>query len=223
MKRISFGVLNDCAIVDYMNRVYSKKPLYGNEELRLYLEPYFPEELLSQLRIRKIKDMYAGVTGNFNNMIVSTGTKDKDVIKSQLIIDKFEINEENVIKATNTIITERKIDEKGLEEIKISRDSIKNKIIENNRKRIAKIIINIEKKEYQVFVDLEDVEKVKKYKWKVNLSGSVVANVKKSGVVKKIYLSNYILDISDYYTIIYRNGNKLDCRKENLDIIEDKL
>jgi hypothetical protein len=205
MKRISFRTLCDCAIVDYIDAVYSNKPLYANDELRLYLKPYFPEESLSKIRVCIIKNKYTEVTGNFKNMTVRTGIKNMSIIKKQLD------NKDNF----------RKNDEKFLEDIKIARDSVSNKLIKFSEENIAKIIINLNNKEYEAFIDFDDVNKVKKHKWKINLSGAVITSIKKKEGLKIIHLSNYILGVSEYYKIKYKNGNKLDCRKENLEIVEE--
>lgn len=61
-----------------------------------------------------------------------------------------------------------------------------------------------------VLIDIEDIEKVEKYSWKKR-NGCIIGN-------NKVILPNLILDTDE--KIEYINGDFLDCRKENLRIVE---
>lgn len=75
------------------------------------------------------------------------------------------------------------------------------------------IVCNRAGTEAKVLIDIEDLERVKKYKWNFNDKG-YIANSK----IK--LLSKFILKLSDLlFNVVHRNGNKFDCRKENLELI----
>ena len=71
---------------------------------------------------------------------------------------------------------------------------------------------------YQILIDKEDAEKIKKYRWRVDqATGYVYSDF--NGI--KVYLHRYIMDIHDKKTnlvIDHINRNKKDNRKENLRI-----
>lgn len=67
--------------------------------------------------------------------------------------------------------------------------------------------------EEKVIIDIEDVDKVKLYCWS-RKNGCIVANQ----FGKHVLLPNIILDTDE--KVEYINGDYLDCRKENLRIIE---
>lgn len=88
--------------------------------------------------------------------------------------------------------------------IEIKKDKALVHIYDVNRKVIAKAII-----------DIEDVDKVKKYKWHLTGSKYVATMIKYN---TRFYLNNLILNkkMKKGYFILNKNGNKLDCRKNNL-------
>ena len=63
-----------------------------------------------------------------------------------------------------------------------------------------------------ILIDVEDIDKVSNYSWK-RKRGCIIGN-------DKILLPNLILDTDE--KIEYINGNILDCRKENLKVVEKK-
>lgn len=70
----------------------------------------------------------------------------------------------------------------------------------------------------RTLIDLEDVEKVKNYKWVINTQGYVVTTMNKKGV----RLHRYIMGCEKPEKIDHINRNKLDNRKCNLRICNTK-
>lgn len=77
-------------------------------------------------------------------------------------------------------------------------------------------------KEFVVFIDKDDLEKVKLLQWHVEYNKYVVHSHCENGKKKTIFLQRYILGISDNRYIRFKNGNSLDCRKENLLVYEKR-
>ncbi len=80
-------------------------------------------------------------------------------------------------------------------------------LISKNNEIIAKILI-----------DIEDIDKINKYSWRLNEKGYIVTNINK----KKVRLHNLILnrDTSNPKIVCdHINRNKLDNRKSNLRIV----
>lgn len=92
-----------------------------------------------------------------------------------------------------------------------------NEIIEDKDKNIAYIVLyDSEQKEIaRAIIDLEDVAKIKNYKWTFRKK-LFVAHVPYSGKERK--LAYYLIDDIEGKTIYYKNGNVLDCRKKNITI-----
>lgn len=83
---------------------------------------------------------------------------------------------------------------------------------------------------FKVFIDLDDVEKVKKYHWNIKACGKKRDKfyVQSSDRGKTVHLHRYILNLSDYTInncVDHINGNSLDNRKANLRIctVEENL
>jgi len=109
-------------------------------------------------------------------------------------------------------------------------------------KNTAKLIIKRKKETHEVLIDLEDVEKISEYLWNVDYSKKNLANKNfhneprifsqlyeernaKTNGYPKISLQRFIMGIHEKFEekiIIYKNGNRLDLRKENL-VIADTL
>lgn len=71
----------------------------------------------------------------------------------------------------------------------------------------------ITKKGDEILIDIQDLEKVKRYSWCISKTGYPVANI--NGKVTKIH--RYILGIKNPEIVIdHINGNPLDNRKNNL-------
>lgn len=88
--------------------------------------------------------------------------------------------------------------------------------------RIAIRNYNRLKKEFIVLIDKEDLEKVKLLQWHVEYGKYVVHSHRENGKKKTIYLQRYILEVLDNQYIRFKNGNSLDCRKENLLVYEKR-
>ena len=68
----------------------------------------------------------------------------------------------------------------------------------------------------RALIDLEDVDKVKQYKWRVNDQWYVLTDIK--GTTKKIRIHRLIMDCPDNMVVDHINHNPLDNRKSNLRI-----
>lgn len=90
-----------------------------------------------------------------------------------------------------------------------------NEIIEDQEKNLAYIILcdRQGKEVARALIDLEDVEKVKNYRWSYRRNQYVAYNSFKEKCDKK--LTHFILDSKGKH-IYHKNLNTLDCRKENL-------
>lgn len=92
--------------------------------------------------------------------------------------------------------------EKDLNEIIEYNDFAEIILYDKNCKEVARAII-----------DLEDVEKCKKYKWTLKTDSDYVCNLTKIG-----YLHRFIINCPKDMVVDHINGNRLDNRKENLRI-----
>ena len=68
----------------------------------------------------------------------------------------------------------------------------------------------------RALIDLEDIDKIKNYKWRVNDNGYVLTDIK--GTTKKIRLHRFIMDCPDDKVVDHINHDRLDNRKSNLRI-----
>ena len=68
----------------------------------------------------------------------------------------------------------------------------------------------------RAIIDLDDIDKVKQYKWRMNDQRYVLTDIK--GTSKKIRLHRLIMDCIDDMVVDHINHNPLDNRKENLRI-----
>ncbi|SHJ05747.1 HNH endonuclease [Anaerovibrio lipolyticus DSM 3074] len=71
---------------------------------------------------------------------------------------------------------------------------------------------------YQILIDKEDLEKIKKYRWRVDQATGYIYS---DFLSKKIYLHRYIMDVhqdTSGKVIDHRNRNKRDNRRANLRI-----
>ena len=66
----------------------------------------------------------------------------------------------------------------------------------------------------RALIDLEDIDRIKDYKWRMNDRGYVLTDIK--GTTKKIRLHRLIMDCPDDMVVDHINHNRLDNRKENL-------
>lgn len=68
-----------------------------------------------------------------------------------------------------------------------------------------------------VYVDIEDVEKLKKHIWRLN-KGFVVYSARHSNFV----ITKYLLNITTNDFVDYIDNNKFNCRKSNLKVINSQ-
>lgn len=110
------------------------------------------------------------------------------------------------------------------------------KILERTRKDKNEIIIHSDYAEIALYdknlkevaraiIDLDDIQKVKKYKWTLNDSGYVVASVK--GRKSKLRLHRYLMNVDKYDSnsteVDHIDKNPLNNRKSNLRVCSHKL
>lgn len=78
------------------------------------------------------------------------------------------------------------------------------------------ILYNYEGEEInRALIDIEDVEKVFKYKWRVNDNGYVVTDINKT---TKLRLHRFLMNPNEDMVVDHINHNRLDNRKQNLRI-----
>jgi hypothetical protein len=101
--------------------------------------------------------------------------------------------------------------EKDIDMMQSKNTSVNKIIIEED---FAYIIIPSKNGNDKVKINKEHVNKIKNYRWNLNISGNVVT--KKRLVIR--HLSNFILGKEEYYNIKHLNNDKLDCTIENLEV-----
>lgn len=93
---------------------------------------------------------------------------------------------------------------------------LKEKLRKNNEYVINDNVVEMYASNNELFyIDLDDLEKVKKITWCSNGNGYFVGTIKN----KKIYLHRYIMDCPDGMDVDHKNHNKFDNRKSNLRIV----
>jgi hypothetical protein len=203
MKRISLKVLFNCAVIDYINKIYSKTIPRSNEELMKLLSIYYPDEKLTLEKLRVIKKLYGEAFDDTETLRTYGRVKNKNFSNTTRVFNR-----------NNTRYTS---EENYDFQLNKSKDTFKNEIIieENYAYIILEgIIVEIKK----VKINREIVDKVKDYKWHLNSSGNVITRKKIEGRLSIIHLSNLILNKEEYYRIKYINNDKLDCTIENLEV-----
>lgn len=72
-----------------------------------------------------------------------------------------------------------------------------------------------------------DYERVMQYRWFLKHNGKngyyVARSVRRKSHITTIHLHRFIMVPDDGYDIHHRDGNKLDCRRSNLETIEHSL
>jgi len=72
-----------------------------------------------------------------------------------------------------------------------------------------------------------DYEHVKQHRWFLKHNGKggyyVARSVRCGNTIRTILLHRFVLQPPDGYDIHHKNGNKLDCTRENLESIEHSL
>lgn len=73
-------------------------------------------------------------------------------------------------------------------------------------------------------VSEEDVERLQQYngRWSATPSGYIFTRSKANGNKKPLYLHRFILDVSDSQIVDHIDGDKLNCRRENLRAVTTK-
>jgi hypothetical protein len=87
-EKISFGMLSNCAIVDYLKKEYENKKLLDNHDFKNKLSLYYPEENLTDSRLCKIKQIYAEVTGDNETLKLENISE----LKTRILKEKNENN-----------------------------------------------------------------------------------------------------------------------------------
>lgn len=77
------------------------------------------------------------------------------------------------------------------------------------------LIINRDNEQYNVLIDIDDYDKIKKYKWCISHDGYVVGTLENK---KQVKLHRYIMNCPNELVVDHINHNKLDNRKSNLRI-----
>ena len=101
-----------------------------------------------------------------------------------------------------------------------NRNIFGDKVMKQNKYFFNKIGIGYTFKGEKFYFDKEDIEKIKNYCWRYNKYGSLIATWKelypKKRVIPawRVILNNY--DMTRHIT--YKNGNKWDLRKDNLEV-----
>jgi integrase len=195
MKRISLRTLFNCMLVDYLKESYSNKKLTSNDDFRDKLSMYYPNEVLLEERIIKIKRLYVEVTG-----------------------DKETLRLENCTESNNRSYRRGR----SLKRIKEDKDLVTIKHNCNTKNdNTTNLIVLCNNKEYKVSIDLEDFKKVKKYRWYLHEGDNkVITKIKTNGIFRISHLANYILDINERIEVLHKNDDILDYRKNNLIAIE---
>ena len=94
-----------------------------------------------------------------------------------------------------------------------------NKIIQDTINKCGKIILTNSNKE--ALIDIEDIEKISNFTWRLDTNGYVVCPLynevsKKYDLIGRLH--RIIMDCPKGYIVDHINGNKLDNRKDNLRI-----
>jgi hypothetical protein len=71
----------------------------------------------------------------------------------------------------------------------------------------------------EILIDLEDVEKISPYSWSINFEGYAKARIGKSTLL----MHRFIIKPKKSETIDHINRNKIDNRKYNLNIVNNKM
>lgn len=206
MKRISFTILNNCALVDCIDKICDEINISSNDILKDKLSIYYPIEPIDNNKIVKIKNLYIEVTKNENRVRIYN--------KVEILIPK---KEKLVLKPISPLRKQYNLDIN--DDLDLYSGYSKNKIIKNEKMKIAYIITLHGIKDEYITIDLEDVPKVIGLRWYINTQGKVVTKIASKHSIS--YLANLILNIKDSYKIRHKNNNKLDCRKKNLKVVED--
>lgn len=87
-------------------------------------------------------------------------------------------------------------------------------------------LLPIGKQGYRALIDEQDFDRVSRHHWKMNRDRDTRAvfaytyaksgELTKSGRRRRVQLSHFILGLKQGERVYHRNGNRLDCRKENL-------
>ena len=195
-KRISFTTLFNCAVIDHINKIYSKNVPRSNDEFIKSLLLYYPEEALGTLKVATIKKLYGEVTGDALTLNTRGRARRSNPLEN--------LTKEYVIHKSESINS------------KYSKLIRTNEIIIDGN--IAYIIIEQIYNTEKVKINTESIEKIKGYKWYLNINGFVVARMKSGERLVVVYLSNFILNKAEYYRMNYLNGDKLDCTFKNLEV-----
>ena len=92
---------------------------------------------------------------------------------------------------------------------------------ENKDNSITYIMVkNRYSKQVEVIIDAEDLSIISNSEWYINSYDEVVSKITNGSKTPITYLANFILNINKKYKVLYKNNDKLDCRKKNLKVID---
>ena len=194
MKRIALTNLLNSAITDYLYGIYKNRKLKNNQELFQDILTFYPKENISLTKLNNIKKLYMDITKNENlNLIPTRKPYNKKRVKKHNNLEEI------------SILKDEKIN---------SKYSFRNAIAKD--KDIFCIIVKKGDINKHIKVDEDIIDKIKKYKWYINLDNLVITRTKKQDRLEIVYLANFILGVNKYHKIGFKNDNKFDYRKENL-------
>ena len=81
--------------------------------------------------------------------------------------------------------------------------------------------------EQMIIVSDTDYERIMQHRWMLKHNGHggyyVARSVRRKSHVITIHLHRFIMQPDDGYDVHHRDGNKLDCSRENLELIEHSM
>lgn len=84
-----------------------------------------------------------------------------------------------------------------------------------NKIKIMKDYAIVYVKDFEILVDLEDVEKISEYKWNIMSTGYAQARIGNS----MILMQRFLVDCKKSQVVDHKNNNRLDNRKDNLKVV----
>ena len=108
-------------------------------------------------------------------------------------------------------------------ETKVATGRRPNPVIYNDKEDCVECVVTCKNEPYTFLIDKEDLEKVKTRNWHLTCGNKYVgANIRINGVIKTLYLHNFVMNKLDFpgrgakQSVDHINRNGLDNRKSNL-------